>query len=110
MTSDPPRKPRMLSLINDVLGLLLPLLDAVIRVGTDFQADLPPFQDETKNNVQAESDRGVALWRPISESYSNDLDAFLAIAIERHGYDFRWYIHVNLCVQTVARPIVPGVP
>uniref|UniRef100_A0A183A319 LysR family transcriptional regulator n=1 Tax=Echinostoma caproni TaxID=27848 RepID=A0A183A319_9TREM len=46
---------------------------------------LPPYQGETIPNIQDESDRGVALWRPISETFSDDLKNFLAIAIERHG-------------------------
>ncbi|TPP66487.1 REST corepressor 3 [Fasciola gigantica] len=60
--------------------------NAVIRVGIDFQVDLPPFQGEPTLNIQNEPDRGVALWRPISEAFSNDLASFLTIAIERHGY------------------------
>ncbi|CAH8561487.1 unnamed protein product [Schistosoma turkestanicum] len=60
--------------------------NAIIRVGTDFQADLPLFQGEPPPSLLNQPDRGVALWRPIPESFHDQLEEFLNTATEKYGY------------------------
>uniref|UniRef100_A0A3Q0KGZ1 Putative rest corepressor (Corest) protein n=1 Tax=Schistosoma mansoni TaxID=6183 RepID=A0A3Q0KGZ1_SCHMA len=60
--------------------------NAIIRVGTDFQADLPPFNGEPPPSVLNQPDRGVALWLPIPGSFHNQLEEFLNTATEKYGY------------------------
>ncbi|RTG89923.1 uncharacterized protein DC041_0011708 [Schistosoma bovis] len=61
-------------------------IDAIIRVGTDFQADLPLFNGEPPPSVLNQPDRGVALWLPIPVSLHNQLEEFLNTATEKYGY------------------------
>ncbi|CAI2733508.1 unnamed protein product [Schistosoma spindalis] len=60
--------------------------NAIIRVGTDFQADLPLFNGEPSPSVFNQPDRGVALWLPIPGSLHNQLEEFLNTATEKYGY------------------------
>ncbi|CAH8650127.1 unnamed protein product [Schistosoma haematobium] len=60
--------------------------NAIIRVGTDFQADLPLFNGEPPPSVLNQPDRGVALWLPIPVSFHNQLEEFLNTATEKYGY------------------------
>ncbi|VDO62037.1 unnamed protein product [Schistosoma margrebowiei] len=60
--------------------------NAIIRVGTDFQADLPLFNGEPPPSVLNQPDRGVALWLPIPVSLHNQLEEFLNTATEKYGY------------------------
>lgn len=60
-------------------------IDAVIRVGSDFQVELPNFKNESSPTVLNEPDRGVALWYPIDESLYDELFNFLKLATDEHG-------------------------
>ncbi|CAH8611706.1 unnamed protein product [Heterobilharzia americana] len=59
--------------------------DAVIRVGEEFQVNLPPFKGQPPSSLLNQPDRGVALWRPIPESFRDQLESFLDTAIEKYG-------------------------
>ncbi|CAL8088018.1 unnamed protein product [Calicophoron daubneyi] len=60
--------------------------DAVIRVGSEFQVDLPPFKGEPPPSILSQPDRGVALWHPIHETFHEELVKFLSLATTKHGY------------------------
>ncbi|KAA3680936.1 uncharacterized protein DEA37_0000921 [Paragonimus westermani] len=67
------------------IWLMLPD-DAVIRIGSDFQADLPGTTGEPSPTILTQADRGVALWRPIHEALHKELEKFLSVAISKHRY------------------------
>ncbi|TGZ69169.1 hypothetical protein CRM22_003894 [Opisthorchis felineus] len=60
--------------------------NAVIRVGPEFQVDLPPFKGEPSPHILSQPDRGVALWHPIHETFNRELEKFLSVAISEHSY------------------------
>ncbi|KAF8561233.1 hypothetical protein P879_07630 [Paragonimus westermani] len=60
--------------------------NAVIRIGSDFQADLPGTTGEPSPTILTQADRGVALWRPIHEALHKELEKFLSVAISKHRY------------------------
>ncbi|CAH8851771.1 unnamed protein product [Trichobilharzia szidati] len=61
--------------------------NAVIRVGENFQVDLPLYEGEPPQSIlSSESDHEVVLWRPIAESLNDQLEKFINTAIEKYAY------------------------
>nr|CAH8851560.1 unnamed protein product [Trichobilharzia regenti] len=61
--------------------------NAVIRVGGNFQADLPLYEGEPPQSIlSSESNHEVVLWRPIDESLKDQLEKFIRTASEEYSY------------------------
>ncbi|KAF6775728.1 hypothetical protein AHF37_05050 [Paragonimus kellicotti] len=80
-----PKHPRDLT-FEETTRTLSQIFDAVIRIGSDFQADLPGTIGEPSPSILTQADRGVALWRPIHEALHKELEKFLSVAISNHRY------------------------
>nr|CAH8869138.1 unnamed protein product [Trichobilharzia regenti] len=63
-----------------------PFENAVIRVGDDFQANLPSFRDESPSNHTDPLHRGILMWRPMPENRNERLQKFVDTATENFGY------------------------
>ncbi|CAH8869249.1 unnamed protein product [Trichobilharzia szidati] len=61
--------------------------NAVIRVGEDFQVNLPPIKDEPPSNDAEAIHRGILMWRPIPESLNDRLEKFLDTATKVFSYE-----------------------
>ncbi|XP_029014099.1 REST corepressor 3 [Betta splendens] len=60
--------------------------DVGMRVGTDYQANIPDF-DPGSNKYSDKDSGGMLVWSPHHTIIDSKLDEYIAIAKEKHGYN-----------------------
>ncbi|XP_061664608.1 REST corepressor 2 isoform X2 [Syngnathoides biaculeatus] len=61
--------------------------DSMIRVGGDYQAQIPEFKPESPARYGEKERRSMLVWRPSSQLSDAMLDKYILMAKEKHGYN-----------------------
>ncbi|KAF3836932.1 hypothetical protein F7725_004396 [Dissostichus mawsoni] len=60
--------------------------DSMIRVGGDYQAQIPEFKPDSPNRYNAKDHRSMLVWCPSVMLSDAMLDEYILMAKEKHGY------------------------
>ncbi|KAE8278992.1 REST corepressor 2 [Larimichthys crocea] len=61
--------------------------DSMIRVGGDYQAQIPEFKPDSPNRYNEKDQRSMLVWCPNSLLSDAMLDEYILMAKEKHGYN-----------------------
>ncbi|XP_024915145.1 REST corepressor 2 isoform X2 [Cynoglossus semilaevis] len=61
--------------------------DSMIRVGGDYQAQIPEFKPDSPNRYNEKDQRSMLVWCPNSQLSDAMLDEYILMAKEKHGYN-----------------------
>ncbi|XP_048885742.1 REST corepressor 2 isoform X2 [Brienomyrus brachyistius] len=61
--------------------------DSMIRVGGDYQAQIPEFKPDNPARLSGKDQRSMLVWSPSSVVSDAKLDEYILMAKERHGYN-----------------------
>uniref|UniRef100_A0A3B3BR48 REST corepressor 2 n=1 Tax=Oryzias melastigma TaxID=30732 RepID=A0A3B3BR48_ORYME len=61
--------------------------DSMIRVGGDYQAQIPEFKPDTPSGCSEKDQRSMLVWCPNSQLSDTMLDEYILMAKEKHGYN-----------------------
>uniref|UniRef100_A0A8C9ZH54 REST corepressor 2 n=1 Tax=Sander lucioperca TaxID=283035 RepID=A0A8C9ZH54_SANLU len=61
--------------------------DSMIRVGGDYQAQIPEFKPDSPTRCNEKDERSMLVWRPNSQLSDAMLDEYILMAKEKHGYN-----------------------
>ncbi|XP_061619719.1 REST corepressor 2 isoform X1 [Phyllopteryx taeniolatus] len=61
--------------------------DSMIRVGGDYQAQIPDFKPDIPARYAEKEQRSMLVWRPNSQLSDAMLDKYILMAKEKHGYN-----------------------
>ncbi|CAN9509490.1 unnamed protein product [Ophioblennius macclurei] len=61
--------------------------DSMIRVGGDYQAQIPEFKPDTVASYTEKDQRSMLVWCPNSQLSDAMLDEYILMAKEKHGYN-----------------------
>ncbi|XP_026170928.1 REST corepressor 2 [Mastacembelus armatus] len=61
--------------------------DSMIRVGGDYQAQIPEFKPDSPNRYTEKDQRSMLVWCPNSQLSDAMLDEYILMAKEKHGYN-----------------------
>ncbi|KAM3857731.1 REST corepressor 2 [Diretmus argenteus] len=61
--------------------------DSMIRVGGDYQAQIPEFKPDSPTRYNEKEQRSMLVWRPNSHISDAMLDEYILMAKEKHGYN-----------------------
>ncbi|KAM3870138.1 REST corepressor 2-like [Diretmus argenteus] len=61
--------------------------DSMIRVGGDYQAQIPEFKPDSPICYNEKEQRSMLVWRPNSHISDAMLDEYILMAKEKHGYN-----------------------
>ncbi|KAA8582489.1 hypothetical protein FQN60_006160 [Etheostoma spectabile] len=59
----------------------------MIRVGGDYQAQIPEFKPDSPTRYNEKDERSMLVWRPNSQLSDAMLDEYILMAKEKHGYN-----------------------
>ncbi|CAK6967943.1 REST corepressor 2 [Scomber scombrus] len=61
--------------------------DSMIRVGGDYQAQIPEFKPDSPTRYNEKDQRSMLVWCPSSQLSDAMLDEYIFMAKEKHGYN-----------------------
>ncbi|XP_018540441.1 REST corepressor 2 [Lates calcarifer] len=61
--------------------------DSMIRVGGDYQAQIPEFKPDSPTRYNEKDQRSMLVWCPNSQLSDAMLDEYILMAKEKHGYN-----------------------
>ncbi|TSL34643.1 REST corepressor 2 [Bagarius yarrelli] len=61
--------------------------DSMIRVGADYQAQIPEYKPELESDYSEKDQRSMLVWSPNSHVSEAMLDEYILMAKEKHGYN-----------------------
>ncbi|XP_056156466.1 REST corepressor 2 [Lampris incognitus] len=61
--------------------------DSMIRVGGDYQAQIPEFKPDSPTRYNEKDQRSMLVWCPNSQISDAMLDEYILMAKEKHGYN-----------------------
>uniref|UniRef100_UPI0037E736C5 REST corepressor 2 n=1 Tax=Semicossyphus pulcher TaxID=241346 RepID=UPI0037E736C5 len=61
--------------------------DSMIRVGGDYQAQIPEFKPDSPTRYSEKDQRSMLVWCPNSQLSDAMLDEYILMAKEKHGYN-----------------------
>ncbi|KAK5848527.1 hypothetical protein PBY51_006133 [Eleginops maclovinus] len=61
--------------------------DSMIRVGGDYQAQIPEFKPDSPNRYNEKDQRSMLVWCPSVQLSDAMLDEYILMAKEKHGYN-----------------------
>ncbi|XP_007574658.2 REST corepressor 2 [Poecilia formosa] len=61
--------------------------DSMIRVGGDYQAQIPEFKPDSPARYNEKDQRSMLVWCPNTQLSDNMLDEYILMAKEKHGYN-----------------------
>ncbi|XP_077084328.1 REST corepressor 2 [Siphateles boraxobius] len=61
--------------------------DSMIRVGGDYQAQIPEFKPDCASRYSENEQRSMLVWSPDSQVSDAMLDEYILMAKEKHGYN-----------------------
>ncbi|XP_016315807.1 REST corepressor 2 [Sinocyclocheilus anshuiensis] len=61
--------------------------DSMIRVGGDYQAQIPEFKPDCASRYSENDQRSMLVWSPNSQVSNAMLDEYILMAKEKHGYN-----------------------
>lgn len=61
--------------------------DSMIRVGGDYQAQIPEFKPDSPNRYNEKDQRSMLVWSPNNLLSDAMLDEYILMAKEKHGYN-----------------------
>ncbi|XP_044040547.1 REST corepressor 2 isoform X2 [Siniperca chuatsi] len=61
--------------------------DSMIRVGGDYQAQIPEFKPDSPTRFSEKDQRSMLVWCPNSQLSDAMLDEYILMAKEKHGYN-----------------------
>lgn len=61
--------------------------DSMIRVGGDYQAQIPEFKPDSPSRFTEKDQRSMLVWCPNSQLSDAMLDEYILMAKEKHGYN-----------------------
>ncbi|XP_016421571.1 REST corepressor 2 [Sinocyclocheilus rhinocerous] len=61
--------------------------DSMIRVGGDYQAQIPEFKSDCASRYSDNDQRSMLVWSPNSQVSDAMLDEYILMAKEKHGYN-----------------------
>ncbi|XP_015251409.1 PREDICTED: REST corepressor 2 isoform X2 [Cyprinodon variegatus] len=61
--------------------------DSMIRVGGDYQAQIPEFKPDSPTRYNEKDQRSMLVWCPNSQLSDTMLDEYILMAKEKHGYN-----------------------
>ncbi|XP_033839436.1 REST corepressor 2 isoform X2 [Periophthalmus magnuspinnatus] len=61
--------------------------DSMIRVGGDYQAQIPEFKPDSPSRYTEKDQRSMLVWCPNSQLSDAMLDEYILMAKEKHGYN-----------------------
>ncbi|KAK3568166.1 hypothetical protein QTP86_032693 [Hemibagrus guttatus] len=61
--------------------------DSMIRVGADYQAQIPEYKPEPESDYSERDQRSMLVWSPNSQVSDAMLDEYILMAKEKHGYN-----------------------
>ncbi|KAF4089186.1 hypothetical protein AMELA_G00063940 [Ameiurus melas] len=61
--------------------------DSMIRVGADYQAQIPEYKPEPESDYSEKDQRSMLVWSPNSQVSDAMLDEYILMAKEKHGYN-----------------------
>ncbi|XP_069015361.1 LOW QUALITY PROTEIN: REST corepressor 2 [Embiotoca jacksoni] len=61
--------------------------DSMIRVGGDYQAQIPEFKPDSPTRYNEKDQRSMLVWCPNSQLSAAMLDEYILMAKEKHGYN-----------------------
>ncbi|CAL8327113.1 unnamed protein product [Lota lota] len=61
--------------------------DSMIRVGGDYQAQIPEFNPDSPNRYNEKDQRSMLVWCPNTHITDAMLDEYIVMAKEKHGYN-----------------------
>ncbi|XP_051535500.1 REST corepressor 2-like [Myxocyprinus asiaticus] len=61
--------------------------DSMIRVGGDYQAQIPEFKPDCASRFSEKDQRSMLVWSPNSQVSDAMLDEYILMAKEKHGYN-----------------------
>uniref|UniRef100_A0A8C2BS06 REST corepressor 2 n=1 Tax=Cyprinus carpio TaxID=7962 RepID=A0A8C2BS06_CYPCA len=61
--------------------------DSMIRVGGDYQAQIPEFKPDSASHYSESDQRSMLVWSPNSQVSNAMLDEYILMAKEKHGYN-----------------------